>query len=386
MAEEKFYKKFNRKADQHLNGTVEAKHGKQVNQKIKPYVVLQYLLKYSDENNVCSAFDIIAFLEDCGLSAERRSIYRDIEEINKVSLMLENECTIDEAEEMLLDDEDNEQKLVVYDKNKKGFYVRQRHFDLNDIRLLAECVYSAKFIAEGQAKRLVDVVCDFVSENQAEKIRHNAFLTDRVKTINKSVLNSISLINEAMSKEIEGEKHIPEKISFKYLRYSLDNLGTQVERKHGAKFVVSPFQLLINDGNYYLLAFDDDSQKMKTYRVDRMKNVSFTGEPREGQEEFDKIDLKTYTQRVFSMYGGEKKRVTLRFINPLLDTAIERFGTKDVIYSKVDDTHFSVTAQVEISNQFFGWILGFGNRVKLLTSDDVADQFRAYLDKIRGMY
>lgn len=386
MAEEKVYKKFNRKADQHLNGTVEAKHGKQVNQKIKPYVVLQYLLKYSDENNVCSAFDIIAFLEDCGLSAERRSIYRDIEEINKVSLMLENECTIDEAEEMLLDDEDNELKLVVYDKNKKGFYVRQRHFDLNDIRLLAECVYSAKFIAEGQAKRLVDVVCDFVSENQAEKIRHNAFLTDRVKTINKSVLNSISLINEAMSKEIEGEKHIPEKISFKYLKYTLDDLGKQVERKHGAKFVVSPFQLLINDGNYYLLAFDDDSQKMKTYRVDRMKNVSFTGEPREGQEEFEKIDLKTYTQRVFSMYGGEKKRVTLRFINPLLDTAIERFGTKDVIYSKVDDTHFSVTAQVEISNQFFGWILGFGNRVKLLAPDDVADQFRAYLDKIRGMY
>ena len=386
MAEEKVYKKFNRKADQHLNGTVEAKHGKQVNQKIKPYVVLQYLLKYSDENNVCSAFDIIAFLEDCGLSAERRSIYRDIEEINKVSLMLENECTIDEAEEMLLDDEDNELKLVVYDKNKKGFYVRQRHFDLNDIRLLAECVYSAKFIAEGQAKRLVDVVCDFVSENQAEKIRHNAFLTDRVKTINKSVLNSISLINEAMSKEIEGEKHIPEKISFKYLKYTLDDLGKQVERKHGAKFVVSPFQLLINDGNYYLLAFDDDSQKMKTYRVDRMKNVSFTGEPREGQEEFDKIDLKTYTQRVFSMYGGEKKRVTLRFINPLLDTAIERFGTKDVIYSKVDDTHFSVTAQVEISNQFFGWILGFGNRVKLLAPDDVTDQFRAYLDKIRDMY
>ncbi len=386
MAEEKIYKKFNRKADQHLNGTVEAKHGKQVNQKIKPYVVLQYLLKYSDENNVCSAFDIIAFLEDCGLSAERRSIYRDIEEINKVSLMLENECTIDEAEEMLLDDEDNELKLVVYDKNKKGFYVRQRHFDLNDIRLLAECVYSAKFIAEGQAKRLVDVVCDFVSENQAEKIRHNAFLTDRVKTINKSVLNSISLINEAMSKEIEGEKHIPEKISFKYLKYTLDDLGKQVERKHGAKFVVSPFQLLINDGNYYLLAFDDASQKMKTYRVDRMKNVSFTGEPREGQEEFDKIDLKSYTQRVFSMYTGDKKRVTLRFINPLLDTAIERFGTKDVIYSKVDDTHFSVTAQVEISNQFFGWILGFGNRVKLLAPDDVADQFRAYLDKIRGMY
>ena len=153
--------------------------------------MLQFLLKYSDENHAYSAFDIISFLQECGLNAERRSIYKDIEEINKVALMMEEECTIDEAEEMLLDDEDDELKLVVYDKNKKGFYVRQRHFELNDIRLLSECVYSAKFIAQGQADRLVDVVCEYVSEHQAEKIRHNAFLTDRVKTNNKSVLNNI---------------------------------------------------------------------------------------------------------------------------------------------------------------------------------------------------
>lgn len=386
MAEEIVYKKFYRKADKHLNGTIEAKHGKQTNQKVKPYIVLQYLLKYSDESHVRSAYNIIAFLQECGIDAERRSIYKDIEEINKVALMLENECTIDEAEEMLLDDEDDELKLVVYDKTKKGFYVRNRHFDLNDIRLLAECVYSAKFIEKSEADKLVEVVCDYVSEYQAEKIRHNAFLTDRVKTNNKSVLNNIMIINEAMSKEIDGDKHTPEKISFKYLKYSIDDIGKQVERGHGAKYVVSPFQLLINDGNYYLLGYDDYSQEMRAYRVDRMKNVSYTGEPREGEEEFAKIDLKTYTQRVFSMFGGEQRRVTLRFINPLLDTAVERFGTRDVIYSKVDDTHFTVSAKVEISDQFFGWLLGFGKKVKVLAPDDVTEQFKAYIDKIREMY
>mgnify|MGYP003309934081 CR=1 FL=1 len=90
------------------------------------------------------------------------------------------------------------EKIVVYDKTKKGFYVHQRHFDLNDIRLLAECVYACKSITETKAKRLVNVVCDFVSEEQARKIRHNAFLTDRVKTDNQSVLNNIAAINEAM--------------------------------------------------------------------------------------------------------------------------------------------------------------------------------------------
>ena len=364
----------------------EQKHGKQVNQKLKPYVVLQYLLKETDEEHTQTALDICAYLQECGISAERRSIYRDIEEINKVSLMLEEDCTISEAEEMLLDDEDNELKLVVYNKAKKGFYVQQRHFDLNDVRLLAESIYSSKFLTEGQTKRLVDVVCEFVSKHQAEKIRHNIFLTDRVKTNNKSVLNNISIINQAMSKEIEGEKHIPEKISFKYLKYSIDNIGNQVERRHGAKYLVSPFQLLINDGNYYLLAYDDYSKSMRTYRVDRMKGVSFTGEPREGKEAFDKIDLHTYTQRVFSMFGGNQKRVTLRFINSLLDTAVDRFGKDGVIYRKEDDTHFSVTVKVEISDQFYGWLLGFGKKVKVIAPDDVKEKFVAYMDKIRKMY
>ena len=375
-----------RKVDAYLEDTP-ATHGKKPNQKLKPYVVLQYLLKYTDENNVATAFDIIGYLkEDCDIDAERRSIYRDIEEINTVALMLEEECTIKQAAEMLADDEDGELKLVVYDKKKKGFYVRQRKYDLNDIRLLAECVYSSKFISQGQADRLADVVCEFVSEHQADKIRHNAFLTDRVKTNNRQVLANIATINEAMSRKIAGEPHTPEKITFKYLKYSVGDMSKQVERRKGAKFIVSPFQLLINDGNYYLLAYDDYSKEMRTYRVDRMKDVDPMGEPREGEEDFKKIDLRTYTQRVFSMYGGEQKLVEIRFINPLLDAVVDRFGTKDVQYAKVDETHFSVTAKVEISDQFFGWLLGFGRKAKLLYPDDVLDKFRAYMDRIREMY
>ena len=125
---------------------------------------------------------------------------------------------------------------------------------------------------------------------------------------------------------------------------------------------------------------------MRTYRVDRMKNVSLSGEPRAGEEAFQKIDLKTYTQRVFSMYGGEEKLVQIRFINPLLDAVVDRFGTKDVQYSRVDDSHFCVSAKVEISDQFFGWLLGFGKKAKLIYPEEVLNSFREFMDKIRDMY
>ena len=64
------------------------KHGKQANQRLKTYVVLQYLLKYSDESHPKSAYDIIGYLETCGISAERRSIYKDIEDIISQLLQL----------------------------------------------------------------------------------------------------------------------------------------------------------------------------------------------------------------------------------------------------------------------------------------------------------
>lgn len=388
MAENKSMKSVQRRADAYLEGEKEAKHGKKPNQKIKPYVVLQYLLKYTDINNPATAFDIIGFLEEHGIDAERRSIYQDIKEINRVALMLQEDCTLDEADEMLANDADDELKLVVYDKSRKGFYVQDsvRDYDVDDIRLLAECVYSAKFIAEGQAKRLVNVVCDFVNEQQADKIRHNAFLTDRVKTNNKSVLNNISTINNAMSRRIDGKPHQPSKITFKYLKHSINNLNEQVERRRGTTYKVSPYQLLINDGNYYLLAFADYCQEMRTYRVDRMKDVTLTSEQRDGDEVFSQIDIRTYAQRVFSMYGGKQELVTICFINRLLDSVVDRFGTSGVQYSQMDEGHFKVTANVEISDQFFGWLLGFGNQVKLTFPDTVVEQFKAYLDKVREIY
>lgn len=361
-------------------------HGKQPNQKIKPYVVLQYLMKVTDENHVVSATDIISFLEECGITSERRSIYRDIDEINRVALMMEEECDIYEAEEMLKGEGGEDLRLIVYDEHRKGFYVRQRHFDLNDIRLLAECVYSAKFVSEGQAKRLVEVVSEFVSDYQADRIKHDVFLMDRVKTNNRSVLNNVAIINDAMSRRLNGAAHKPEKISFKYLKYSFDDLSKQVERRKGNKYVLSPYQLIINDGNYYLLAYDDKKKSIIPYRVDRMKEVALTGEERTGEDIFRNLDIRSYPQRVFSMYRGRRVTVRIQFIPPLLDTMIEHFGTKNAWYGKPDDRHFTVETEVEVSDQFYGWLLGFGKRVRLVRPAEEVEKFKEYVDKIRGAY
>ena len=95
-------------------------HGRKENQKLKPYLVLQYLLRQSDENHVISATNIVGYLQEiCGIYAERRGIYRDIDEINKAMLIVEYGIDVHEAEARL--DEDEGEKTIVYDRSKKGF-------------------------------------------------------------------------------------------------------------------------------------------------------------------------------------------------------------------------------------------------------------------------
>ena len=144
---------------------------------------------------------------------------------------------------------------------------------------------------------------------------------------------------------------------------------------------------MINEGNYYLLAYDSKKQDTVTFRIDRMKGTDIENEPREGHEVFAEIDMSTYTQRVFSMFGGEEKRVSIRFQNHLLDSAIERFGTgKEVFYMPDDDRHFIVSTNVEISDQFYSWICGFRKRAKIVSPPEVIEGMKQFLDDVYGRY
>lgn len=337
---------------------------KSENQKVKTLYVAKYFLENSDENHPITAGDVVDYLKDeCGIEAERRAIYRDIAALRDVFGM-------------------------DIDGGQGGKYrLLSRQFEFDDLRLLAECVHAAKFISASKAKELVETISGFCSTYQAEELQREVFLCDRVKTTRNNILLTVGIIHAAMATKQDGKPHTPQKITFKYLKYTLQDKGTQVERRKGAAYKVSPYRLMINEGNYYLLAFDDKSQEIRTYRVDRMKNVAAINEPREGAKIFSELDVESYTRRVFSMFGGKQKRVSIRFINPLLDTAIERFGTgPDVFYRQEDEKHFVVSTDVEVSDQFFAWVCGFRKRATIISPPDVVEDVKRFLEDIAARY
>ncbi len=359
--------------------------GKRPNQKLKPYLVLQILMEHTDEEHVLCAAEIVDYLDEMGIYAERRSIYTDIDEINKALYMQEQGCTIQEAADYLSKPEYKEEAIIAYkdlSKKERGFYVQRRKFDLLDLRLLAECAYSSRFLTQGQSDHLIDdVICGYASKHQRERIKHDAFLTDRVKTANKAVIRNIDAINAAMRHGNRNNPHEPEKVRIVYEKRIMKEEGIRTSQK---TLTISPYHLMINDGYYYLLGYQ--GKRLGAWRVDRMKEVTPTGEPRDCDEEFAALDLSNYAQCNFGMMVNTKKvRVKLICDKNLLDTMIDRFGTKGVFYNWIDEKHFSCEPIVEMNHQFYGWVCGLGESIKIDTPE-IAERYAAFLDRVRGMY
>ncbi len=337
---------------------------KSENQKLKTLYVAKFFMENSDENHPVSAGDIIDYLkEECGITADRRSIYRDIAALRDVFGM-------------------------DIEGGQGGRYrLVSRQFQIDDLKILAECVRAAKFISDSKSNEIIDSLESLCSVYEADAIKADVFLVDRVKTTQKGTLNILSTIHTAMARRLDGKPHEPQKISFKYLHYTIDDIHSSVDSRKGSQHIVSPYRLILNDGYYYLLAFDDKKKEIWTFRIDRMRDVKLLYEKREGEEEFAKIDMKQYTKRVFSMYSGERHRVTLRFTNDLINAVYDRFGRDgDTFYHVEDNNHFTITADIETSPQFYGWLCGFGNKVKIMNPAPVKVEFKAYLSKILGLY
>ena len=349
--------------------------GKTKGQKYKSLLVWDILQKRTDENHAIQLKEIVEHLKNYGITAERHSIKRDIDDI----LALLNKEVDFDLDELGLEERALLGYEIEYDAVQHGYKVSRRPYDFEELRLLAECVRSSKFISKTQEGHLLSAIENLCSDYQIEELQNEVYLVGRTKTSNKSVMSAMLKVNQAIRQN--------KKISFRYQKFTIQDRTQQVDRRKGATYIINPFKLIINDGYYYVLAWNSERGKTITYRLDRMKSVEILNEAREGNLEFSKINMETYTQQHFGMFSGEQKIISLRFTNNLLDTIVDRFGTgAEVFYRPDDDTHFVVTTQIAISDQFFGWLCGFRKMAKIVSPPDVAADFQKFLCDIQGKY
>lgn len=325
---------------------------KSANQKLKLLYLMKYLLEKSDEEHPLSVADMIAELERYGIKAERKSIYDDLEALRIFGL-----------------------DIVQVRGKTTGYYVGARDFELAELKLLVDSVQSSKFITHKKTLVLIKKIESLASVYDAQLLQRQVFVRNRVKSMNESVYYNVDKISNAITAD--------KVIKFRYFDYSVTK--ERRFRKDGAWYEISPFALLWDDENYYMLGFDAAMGIMKHYRVDKMTEIEPLERFRDGKKEFETVDMSEYSKKVFGMFTGELQTVKLRFANHLVGAVIDRFG-RDTMIVAGDEEHFTVSVNVAVSQKFYAWLFGFGTEVEIVAPASAREEMKKTVLEIAEMY
>lgn len=311
------------------------------------------MLEKTDDDHYITMPQIMSALGEYEITADRKSIYTDLRDLEKLGIEVEGEPV----------------------GNRYHYHVINRPFELPELKLLVDAIQSSKFITERKSNALIKKLEKLVSKYEAMKLQRQVYVSGRIKTMNESIYYTVDAIHNAISEN--------RKIRFQYFQW---NAKKEMELRHGgAYYHISPWGLSWDAENYYLVGYDSDAGQIKHYRVDKMLHIQMTDEKREGKEHFKMLDMADYTKKSFGMFGGKEKEVKLLVENSLAGVIIDRFG-KDVMLIPADENHFTVNVKVYISNQFFGWIISLGEGVKLIAPDEVVDQMKKEIDRLIRQY
>ena len=233
------------------------------NQKFKFTYLMKIMLAKTDDEHALTMPQIMHELEKYDVTAERKSIYADFQDMT-------DKFGIEIIKEQI--------------GRETYYHVGSREFELAEVKLLIDAIQSSKFITQTKSRELINKIKSNVSEHQAKQLQRQVYINDRVKAMNESVYYNVDDIHTAIYQN--------KKIRFKY--YKWDVSKKLVPRHNGDWFVVSPWALTWDDENYYLVAFDDLDHQVKHYRVDKMMRISIEAEKREGNEEFKNFDTAEY--------------------------------------------------------------------------------------------
>jgi len=310
--------------------------------------VLKYIWENSDEEHQVTAKDIIAYLEENGISATSRTVKADVDQLIEFGIDIE-----------------------INHSTQNRFYMYERSFELAEIKLLIDAIQSARFITESKSKRLIKKLSAFSSKHQKNELKRQLYIDKRIKTENDSSYYSVDSLHYAIQNK--------RKVSFKYIEFAPDK--TKKEKHNGQVYVFSPYALVWNEDCYYVIGYSEapNHNKVVKFRVDRMKAISII-EVAAVRKPKD-FEVEDYFSQVFSMYDGPECVVDILCVNEVMKHIIDQFG-ENVKTRIVDDKHFLATVTVSLSPTFYGWLFSFAGKMKLKSPQEAVDGFEKMINNI----
>ena len=320
------------------------------NQKLKIFYILDYLQKNSHQEHPVRAVELQAMLEQQhNIVCDRKTVYSDIQALQDYGV-----------------------DIVSLPGKNGGYYIASRNFELPELKLLIDAVQSSRFLTEKKSRELIEKLCSQCSVYDARLMRRDVLVSGRVKSMNETIYYNVDAIQDAIAEN--------KQITFRYFDFALDGSRKYRDRDYQA----SPYGLCQDNENCYLLAHSP-RHGVTSYRVDRMSDIQLTQLSRTPCPELTGKNLVEHANRLFQMYSGESATVKLRFHNSLVNVVLDRFG-RDTMLIPDGEEHFVFTVNVAVSPMFLSWVIGFGNKARILYPQSVIDACKSMCQDALAQY
>lgn len=328
-------------------------------QKLKLLYIADFLRRNSDDQHAVSVADIIAYLQEMGVQAERKSIYNDIGVLKDYGLPIE--------------------RGVV---PRQGYYLAETEFEPCELQVLIDAVQASPVISRKKTAALIRKLCRMTSIYNAEKLcpaSKDETHRSSPKSENEEFYYNIDQIHSAI---LNGRK-------LRFIYHHRVLAGNLPVFDAGREFIISPYAAIWHQDKYYVVGNYEKYDDLSHYRIDHMKKVQCLSQPARPVSEvseYDVFDAAEYTRKVFNMYAGtEQVSVELECEPRLLEAMIERFGI-DVPYRQLAAGRFLVKVNAVANEGFENWILNFGGGVVVRSPMELRQSIKHKLEAMSASY
>ena len=175
------------------------------------------------------------------------------------------------------------------------------------------------------------------------------------------------------------------KVSFIYNSYGKD---FKLHPKREEPYIVSPYQMVANQGRYYLLGNYDKYSNISHYRLDCMTKVKMLedkAKPKNQVEDFAQgYSLPKHMAEHIYMFSGPSVQVKMRVWEQMMSQLIDWFG-KDfrIVQEDADELIVSVACNEKAMKY---WALQYGEYAEILEPKSLRDKIRKVVRDVGKKY
>ena len=321
------------------------------NKKMLNMLILEILQKYSDEEHSLTQQEIIRLLDqNYGMECDRRSVKSNVLSLREMGYDISME---------------------------RGYRLVSRDFDDSELRILIDSVLFSKSISTKQAKGLIEKLRNHASNYFNAKVSHVCNLPDLPRTANKQAMYSLYAINDAISEK--------RKISFIYNEMGID---FKLHAKRREPYIVNPYQIVANNGRFYLIGNYDKYDNIAHFRIDKMTDVRVLEDKAKLMklvpELKDGLNLPKHMAEHMYMFSGPSTPVTLETTEDMMSELVDWFGS-DFRVEKIGDDR--IRARISCNEQAMRyWALQYGPYVEVIKPESLRKQIIEDINGMAGKY